>query len=219
MVRPSFGSGFQSPRRGGNQLTLNIPSWADSGIGHTGSNKNAVDPNQQIKLYQGSTLIEDRKGQQIVVLAPQERTQYRLVNDVKRDAARWHTSVQTHTEWTFWSQYENKIENLPLLSLNYKVDTDMNGNARAGQKTELALSAFHVDNAKGVGNIEGASLQVSFDEGKTWESATLTPKGEGWVANISHPKKADSVSLKASAWDDAGNRIDQEIIKAYGLDN
>jgi hypothetical protein len=29
---------------------------------------------------------------------------------------------------------------------------------------------------------------------------------------------ADFVSLKATALDDAGNRVEQEIIRAYGLD-
>ncbi len=227
VVRPAFGSSFSPPRRGANQFSLNIPAVGDAT--HQGY---AHDPNQKMKLYLGEREIKNgvlgTTGQQLIAGSlywddyfkeiPRERAQYRLVADVERDPARWHTSVKTHTEWTFWSQYQYKQVPLPFLQINYKVDTDLAGNARAGQSTELELSASQILGASDIGKIEGATLQVSFDEGKTWESATLTPKGEGWVGNINHPDKPGSfVSLKASVWDDAGNRIDQEITKAYGL--
>ncbi len=231
VVRPAFGSSFSPPRRGANQFSLNIPAWGDAT--HQGMNLDTIDTNQKMKLYLGEREIKNgvsgTTGQQLIAGSlywddyfkeiPRERAQYRLVADVERDPARWHTSVKTHTEWTFWSEYQYKQEPLPFIQLDYNVDTDLAGNARAGQSTELELSASHILGAtKDIGKIEGASLQVSFDEGKTWEAATLTPKGEGWVANIQHPHKPGTfVSLKASAWDDAGNRIDQEIIKAYGL--
>jgi len=38
-----------------------------------------------------------------------------------------------------------------------------------------------------------------------------------WVAKINNPKNAESVSLRAAAWDDLGNKISQDVIKAYGL--
>jgi hypothetical protein len=64
---------------------------------------------------------------------PVENTQYRLVSDVTRDPERWNTSVRTHTEWTFWSKKQEEVQtDLPLLSLDYKVATDMNGNSMAG---------------------------------------------------------------------------------------
>ncbi|MEH7504151.1 S8 family serine peptidase [Neobacillus drentensis] len=230
IVRPAFGSSFSPPRRGANQFSLNIPAWGDAT--HQGSNLDAIDTNQKMKLYKGETEITNgvlgTTGQQLIAGSlywddyfkevPRERTQYRLVADAERDPARWHTSVKTHTEWTFWSQYQYAQVPLPFLQINYKVDTDLAGNARAGESTELELSTSRIAGATDIGKIEGVSLQVSFDEGKNWEPATLTPKGEGWVANIQHPHKPGTfVSLKASAWDDAGNRIDQEIIKAYGL--
>ncbi|WML46709.1 hypothetical protein RCG23_13755 [Neobacillus sp. PS3-34] len=46
----------------------------------------------------------------------------------------------------------------------------------------------------------------------------MVHEGNGWTATISHPNKPGSfVSLRASAWDDAGTSITHEITKAYGL--
>jgi hypothetical protein len=98
---------------------------------------------QSLKLYQGSTLVKEAKGQALYsfIQYPTENTQYRLVSDATRDPERWNTSLRTHTEWTFWSkQQEEWKTDLPLLSLDYKVDTDMNGNASAGRTIKLGLS-------------------------------------------------------------------------------
>ena len=94
----------------------------------------------------------------------------------------------------------------------------MSGNAIAGRLIKLGLITAQIAAAPGNGKIEGATLKVSFDEGKTWEEAELFKEGMGWTADIKHPNKPGSfVSLRASAWDDAGNSITQEVIKAYGL--
>ncbi|MCS0825514.1 S8 family serine peptidase [Cytobacillus firmus] len=220
VVRPRFGDGFWAPYRSGNNLILNVPAWADSGPGHTGADMN-YPGDQTLKLYQGDNLVKEGKGQALYLFNefPEEKTQYKLVSDAARDAERWNTSVRTHTEWTFWSQKQGEFQAaLPLISIDYKVDTDMSGNSTAGKKIKLDLSAVQITDAPENGQIKGAALEVSFDEGKTWEAAKLVSKGNGWSAEIKHPnKKGTSVSLRASAWDDAGNRVNQEIIKAYGL--
>ncbi|MEH7333892.1 S8 family serine peptidase [Neobacillus drentensis] len=220
VVRPRFGDGFWVPYRSGNSLIINVPAWADSGLGSTGAEMTY--PGQQtLKLYQGSKLVKEGIGQAIYSFAnyPVENTQYRIVSDASRDEKRWHTSVRTHTEWTFWSKQQEEFKtDLPLLSLDYQVDTDMNGDAIAGHSSKIGLSAIQISGAPGNGKIGGASLEVSFDEGKSWENVGLVAEGKGWAATIKHPNKPGSfVSLRASAWDDAGNSIKQEIIKAYGL--
>ena len=66
----------------------------------------------------------------------------------------------------------------------------------------------------------GATLELSYDDGATWQRVSLKrAHGGGWNADVRYPRRgADFVSLKATAWDDAGNRVEQEIIRAYGLD-
>ncbi len=220
VVRPRFGEGFWASYRSDNYLIFNVPAWADSGIGHTGADMN-YPGEQTLEYYQGDTLVKKANGQAIYSFLehPTENTKYRLVSNASRDAKRWNTSVRTHTEWTFWSkqQEEYKTE-LPLLSLDYKVDTDLTGNAAAGRTIKLGLSAAQIADAPGNGKIDGATLEVSFNEGKSWNKVKLVREGNGWTADIKNPSKPGSfVSLRASAWDDAGNTITQDVIKAYGL--
>ncbi|MEH7504635.1 S8 family serine peptidase [Neobacillus drentensis] len=220
VVRPRLGAGFWAPYRSGNSFIFNIPAFADSGIGHTGADSDYPGP-QTLKFYQGNTLVKEGKGQAIYSFKqhPTENTQYRLVSDVTRDPERWNTSVRTHTEWTFWSKQQEEWQtDLPLLSLDYKVDTDMNGNSMAGRTIKLGMSVAQIASATGNGKVDGATLEVSFDEGTSWKKVELVRDGNGWTADITHPKNPGSyVSLRASAWDDAGNSISQEVIKAYGL--
>lgn len=220
VVRPRFGEGYWTPVRVGNFFQFNVPSLADSGIGHTGAGN--YPPEQTLKLYQGSTLIKEQQNAQDLYVfnqLPVENTEYRLVSDATRDGERWATSVRTHTEWTFWSKQQEEFNtDLPLISLDYKVHTDISGHALAGHTTKLGLTAAQIAGAPGNGKIAGASLEVSFNEGKSWEKVKLVRDGSGWIADIKNPSKnGHFVSLRASAWDDASNRIDQEIIKAYQL--
>ncbi|KEZ48597.1 peptidase [Metabacillus indicus LMG 22858] len=222
VVRPRLGEGYWTPFRSGNSFQLNIPAWADSGKGHTGGTEfDESVKNQSHKLYQGDTLIKQGTSQALNVFSgiSEERKQYRLVTDAKRDPERWDTSVSTHTEWTFWSGLGGNYRTLlPFYSLDYKVETDMNGDALAAPSTNLELSAAKIDGVEGYGKLEGASLEVSFNEGKSWKTVKLEQTAENkWTAKINNPKNSKHVSLRASAWDDAGNKITQDVIKAYGL--
>ncbi|MFI8684961.1 S8 family peptidase [Rossellomorea sp. NPDC077527] len=221
VVRPSLGEGYWPPRRQGDSLQINVPAWADGGKGNTGGTDWDVSfQNQTTQLFQGDTLLKEGKGQALNVwdILPKERAQYRFVTDAERDENRWNTSTRTHTEWTFWTEAtENWQEDLPFLVLDYQVDTDVNGDALANRPTNLELTVDKVEGAIGYGSVEDAALEVSFNEGKTWKKVKLDRDGDTFKAVIQNPKNAKSVSLKASAWDDEGNKISQEITKAYGL--
>ncbi|WP_342543594.1 S8 family serine peptidase [Paenisporosarcina sp. FSL H8-0542] len=222
VARPRLGVGYWAPNRQGNYLQFNIPAWADSGNGSTGGiGYDDSVKNQTLKLFQGDTLLSERKGQALYLFnpVPEEKTQYRLVSDAKRDPNRWTTSLSTHTEWTFWSgKGEDFQTSLPFYSLDYKVATDMNGNALAAPSTAIELSVAKLDDVAGYGKLEGATLEVSFNEGESWKKVKLERTADDrWTAKINNPTTNKYVSLRATAWDDQGIKISQEIIKAYGL--
>ncbi|UOY91738.1 S8 family serine peptidase [Ectobacillus sp. JY-23] len=218
VVAPAFGPGFISPYRITDMLYLNTKAWGDSEEGHAGFFSGQT---TQSKLYKEGTLIAQTNSDALISyssLISKERKQYTLVSDSERNSGRWNTSTKTHTEWTFWSEYTKEKEVIPMLNLRYDVDTDLAGNVPAGSVIDLTLSASHVANAKGAGNIEDVTLEVSFDEGQTWQPTKLTRQQSKWVTRIKNPSQpGGSVSLRASAQDDAGNSIKQDIIKAYRL--
>lgn len=221
VVRPRLGDGFWVPERFGNDLQFNIPSWADGVIDSTGWMFNDPSAGEEVslELYRGNTLLESSNDQTLFHNdAEAESTEYRLVSDASRDSERWSTSVSTHTEWTIWTKKQEEFHTfLPMISLDYLVDTDMNGIAVGGDRIKLGLLPSQIDYASDNGIIDGATLEVSFDEGKKWEEVQLTQKGDGWEAEISNSAPGKYASLRASAWDDLGNKIEQTIIKAFGL--
>ncbi|TYS58613.1 S8 family serine peptidase [Sutcliffiella horikoshii] len=222
VVRPALGDGYWAPKRQGNSLQINVPALADAGTGNTGGTDYDISvQNQTTKLFQGDTLIREGKGQAVngFGVLTDELQEFRVVTEAKRDPERWNTSTRTNTEWIFKAKEEIEPwqSPLPFLTLNYGVDTDVNGDALLNRPTQLQLSVEKVKDAIGYGNVDGATLEVSFNEGKKWKKVKLNRNGDMFTASITNPKSAKSVSLKASAWDDQGNKITQEIIKAYGL--
>ncbi|MET9409045.1 hypothetical protein ABZX90_25265 [Streptomyces sp. NPDC002935] len=57
---------------------------------------------------------------------------------------------------------------------------------------------------------------MSYDDGATWTPARTSGKSRSWSACYDAPHHG-YVSLMAEGWDDPGNRITQEVIRAYGL--
>ena len=108
------------------------------------------------------------------------------------------------------------MEPLPLVQLDYDVETDLSGKARAGRQ-EVRLRASHLAGARSAGAIRGATFEVSYDDGATWRSVPLDRMaGGGWTARFATPRTG-AVSTRTTAWDAAGNRITQEVVRAYGL--
>lgn len=222
IVKPRFGTGFWTPNRQGNFVQLNTPGFADSGIGHTGTNLgNTNTQRQTLQLWTGNKLLGETERSQSLNVGnlPEERKEYRLVSETYRDKDRWNTSNRTKTEWTFYSERKESFRvDLALLSLNYIVDTNMSGKTKAGVPTNFELTVEKIAGVEGYGTIEGATLQISYDEGATWQEVNLEATGnDTFKTNFRTHRNATSVSIKATAWDSEGNRIEQEIIRAFGL--
>ena len=60
------------------------------------------------------------------------------------------------------------------------------------------------------------AVDVSYDDGATWQSAAVTGSGSHRTVTVHHPANARFVALRASAVDDQGNAVTQSIIRPYG---
>ncbi|MER6189939.1 S8 family serine peptidase [Streptomyces cyaneofuscatus] len=225
VTRPRLGTGYWGPfRTATNDVQFNITPWTDAGEGHSGSMPEDEYDTTSYAFHQGDTLIKKGAGRagHAWDLSPQ-KLPYRLVIDSARDAKTWKTSTRTHTEWGFVSgaldpngPYQADI---PLLQLDYDVDTDLAGDVRSGRRTEIGLSSGTQEWLPGAVKANKASLSVSYDDGKHWTEADLRREASGeWTATFRTPAEgATSVSLKAHAEGPGGLVVDQEIIRAFGL--
>jgi len=220
VVRPRDGGGFIPSERYDGFLVFNMQPWSDGGAGHAGYLTYGSDT-LTMKVYAGGELVKVSEGfaQASIWPVPAETINYTVDLEASRDPAVYPLSPRTHTVWQVVSlpvASPDDIDGMPVLQLDYRVDADLAGNVRGGRQS-VGLLASHLPGVRGGGRVVETTLEVSFDDGATWRAATLTPAaGGGWTASFDAPSQG-YVSLRATARDDAGNSISQEVIRAYGL--
>ncbi|MGC4770081.1 S8 family serine peptidase [Micromonospora sp. DT44] len=214
---------IQRPRMGGSYVPvryldtvyLPAPGWGDGG-GHVGEAYANFDMVNRTTLYQGDKELNWGNAEYLQVggLSAQ-RLPYRLV--VENDRAAWTNpySRQTRTEWGFSSAATGaeSAEALPMIQLDYEVAIDRDGTA--SRRAPLTVVASQLP---GVSVTVGAvTVEVSYDDGGTWQKPRLTRHGDGWRTALDAPAKARFVSLRTTARDAAGNTVSQSITRAFGL--
>ncbi|MBQ0901758.1 S8 family serine peptidase [Micromonospora sp. U21] len=214
--RPHLNNNFKLPSRSGATLNLDVPGWG--GADHVGMAMNSAE--QTNHLYQGGTLLGQSSSTWISGTAPGTGDlPYRLVVRTAQDPSAGRYSTSTETQWTFRSKaaaagVESSV--LPLLQLDYSVDTDSAGTAK--DRTDLTVSAAHLPGATGCGTVRPVALEISYDDGAHWQKQPLDRSQDGsWTAKLRAPKGAGYVSLRASATDTSGNSVSQTVVRAFGV--
>jgi subtilisin family serine protease len=223
---PYLGTGLGwGQQRAGNRLQFNAPGWGDSGPDHTGFGdvwSESGGMSQTTSVYLDGELADQGPSSAAYVWdAPADEHTYQLVTDTALDAARWPLATKGHAEWTFRSAAtpDDRWTFLPLINLSFDVDTDLAGKVRGGKKLRVGLGAAHVAGAPDTGTIGGGRLEVSYDDGKTWQRVGLRGgAGEAsWHGTLSVPRDAEHVSLRAFARDARGGSVTQEILRAVAV--
>ncbi|MGA5194622.1 S8 family serine peptidase [Streptomyces exfoliatus] len=222
---PWLGTGLGwGQQRTGNDLRFNTPGWGDSGTDHTGFGNVWGDDTmtQFTEVYVDGVRVDRKMSSGAYAWdAPAEEATYKVVTDTALDPARWRLGSKGHSEWTFRSAETpaDRITYLPMLNLGFDLDTDLNGDVRAGSRLPVGIFAEYVEGATGTGTIASGTLEASYDEGATWTKVALKKswRGAAWTGELRVPSGADSVSLRAGAGDDRGGSVKQELIRAVGV--
>ncbi|MFI0960404.1 S8 family peptidase [Streptomyces sp. NPDC021080] len=219
VTHPANGGTYWWSQRQKTSLAFNIQPWSDSGDGHGGVIQSNGPAKVSLAVYQDGTLLKTVGSSALTITRPPTTPSvYTLDLTADRDADTYRLSPHTHTVWQVKSDPVTDptvIDRVAVLQMDYAVDTDLAGDARGGRQT-LRLTPHHLEGAAGAGTIQGATLSVSYDDGATWTPVRTKGKSGTWSARYDAPHHG-YVSLKAEGWDDAGNRITQEVIRAYGL--
>ena len=218
--RAVFGPSLASPAtaanwvtRGGDVLTAGVPMYAD-GNGVAGVSTLAT---AHLALYRDGKLLGEANAPTGQFTVPAGRATYRLVATVTRAAP--HTLSTSVTEsWTFRSQHVrgDTPRRLPLSVVRFSPKLDELNSAPAGRFFDLPLDVQRQPNAPG-GHPRRVTVQVSYDDGKTWRPALVLGSGSHRVATVRHPSTAGYVSLRVSAADSTGETVTQTVIRAYAI--
>ncbi|MDQ0585749.1 S8 family serine peptidase [Streptomyces rishiriensis] len=207
-----------------NYMTWNVQAWASaSDKMRLGGFLPWGETPSHLQVFQGDTLIHDNPvgGDMQWVEVPAGNLPYRAVLDVERPGDVFRLSTRTHSEWTFMSDTvdSESFEPFSVLNLDYRLETDLHGDVKANAHQQIALKPVSMDLGTVPGSVTDVRLDVSYDDGATWQKVTLTKGTDGyWTGLFRTAKKPGGfVSLRANAKTDSGFSVKNEIVRAYGL--
>ena len=204
--------------REGDKFTLNIFEQGDSQPGHWGNFAFDYPEDTSVaRLYKDGKLLTTSNYFSFfypLSVSPDPAT-YRITMDTAHPTG-FRMSTQTNTAWTFKSERPaSGRENLGLLWPTYDLELDGENKTKGGNTYHFDLS-FALQSGD-TPDIKGVEVEVSTDDGVTWNTAKVSSKKDGhYKVSVKNPKSG-YVSLRVKAWDVNGSQIEQTIIKTYAV--
>jgi subtilisin family serine protease len=196
--------------RTGDTMSLFPPLFGDATVSHAGV---AATESQQLTLSMNGQPLEP--GEDGSYSVPPEPASYRLTAQAVRPSDA-QLSTKVNVTWTFRSGHTEGTQRLPIMAVRFAPQLDEQNAAPAGRQFRFPLTVQRQAGAMSA-PLASLTVEVSYDEGRTWQAVQLVGSGEKWTATVSHPPGTGFASLRATAVDNAGDAVQQTIIHAYQL--
>lgn len=123
-----------------------------------------------------------------------------------------NVSTRISAVWTFESGYAGgDATPVPVMAVRFSPALDNTNTAPAGRFTfPLAVEGA-------TGGVTALAVQVSYDEGTTWQPAGLVANRDGWQATVTHPTGAHYVALRVQVTDGHADTVQETIMRAYRI--
>ncbi|WP_234436267.1 S8 family peptidase [Streptomyces sp. NRRL S-813] len=200
--------------RNANSFSASISGFSDSGSAHSGFSRTG----RVLSLYQGDKELSQNDSVDprfYVGELPAEKLPYRMVIETKGDSRFSPYSSSTRTEWRFTSEAGADGQSVPLVQLDYGTDLDSAGRAKRTSGFSITPQVLGSSAAKDA--VSSLGLEISYDDGKTWQRDGLKEKQGAWQASLSAPSEATYVSIRVTAEQQNGGGVTQTVIRAFGL--
>ncbi|MFC4852442.1 S8 family serine peptidase [Actinophytocola glycyrrhizae] len=206
--------------RKGDKLTMSVPMFADNDPANAGM----FDPTNSgttVVFANGEEIAgrDDLAGLGTFDLPTGPGTFTVIANAHRPASETLAPPLSTHTraEWTFRTGpgTQERVA-LPLLDIRWSLPLDAHNHARTGA-IRGGLTVATQPGAK-PSRIRSVTVEVSYNEGRTWQKATVGKRANRFVVHIPGGGTPDSyASLRATATDQAGNKVTETITRAYAL--
>jgi hypothetical protein len=201
--------------RQGNVLDVVLPMLGDSaGRPRAAPPWTGVDSGS-ISLYRNGQLVGTVPAADAAGFdGPDAAAGYRLVAVANRAAGWWPLSTRVEAAWTFSSSAADDGKALPLLTARFDPAVDLRNRAPGGGT--FSFPAYVARQGVDTVNVTSLTVEVSYDDGETWQPATVVAAGDHWNISVQHPATGFA-SLRAKATDADGNTVEQTILRAYEI--
>jgi hypothetical protein len=149
---------------------------------------------------------------------PADRGWYDLTLDIVNGDDNWSdTSVSSSTTWRFTSARTKESGTpVPLVQVDYGLDTDAYNQVPSDATYPLYLDPGYQPEASGPGRFT-ADVEVSFDDGATWQATSVKRVGDRLRAQIPAAAGPGYASVRVVVTDAAGNELTQQIDRAWKI--
>jgi subtilisin family serine protease len=221
-----FGPGFTADgefaTRSGDVVAFNLPLYGDVGLDRAGVSE--VDSGSTVLHREGVKVGETAQPGLGQFEVPAEPSGYRLEVSSRRSGVS-EFSTRVDCVWAFTSarppDEDPKAKGkggvgLPLLAVRFAPPDLNRENVTKADTVRVPVTVQRPYNAPPAA-LASLAVDVSFDDGRTWRPLTVTMDGaDGGSVEITHPRGARYVSLRAQATDSLGATVTQTVIRAYG---
>ncbi|KOU66922.1 hypothetical protein ADK57_18235 [Streptomyces sp. MMG1533] len=218
--RAPVGPAVYTSTRTGNDLTLEFAPFAAAGAGQQLDYSTAEDEVAgEVVLSSGGHVIERTSPFAALLTAPTAAKRHYTLTARVTHKADWTTlGTRTSTTWGFTSARPrgSATSVLPLLTVHAGGAVDLTSAAPAGRAFRLPLTVQRPGGAERTA-VTRLTLQVSYDDGRTWKTVRVTRHGAAGSALLHHPNRAGYASLRMTATDRAGSSVTQTVIRAYRI--
>ncbi|MEV4658782.1 S8 family serine peptidase [Micromonospora sp. NPDC049301] len=167
-----------------------------------------------ISLYRNGALVRTEPVPDAARFdVPDEPATYRLVAETSRAGEWWPLWAKVSAAWNFRSSVADEAAALPLLTARFDPAVNVRNQASGGKFTFPAY--VERQGADGV-TVASFTVDVSYDDGGTWQPATVTRAGDHWAVSVTNPGTGYA-SLRARAADTDGNTVEQTSLRAYQI--
>ncbi len=207
---PGFPNGTGYARhavRLGGELLVDVPLFSARGMRGLG-----VEAGRTTVVLDDEVIADEpAPGRAHVVGAPAEKRRYRVRAEGTRDSQ----SSKVTADWSFTSEFVpgDVPRPVPLLAVRFAPELDPLNRAGRAVSVPITVERNGVGAVTDVGEL---AVEVSYDEGGTWEPVPPRRVGGGWQVSLVHPRGAKNVSFRARAAD-SGGEVRQTVIRAYDL--
>jgi subtilisin family serine protease len=126
-------------------------------------------------------------------------------------------STRIDGEWTFSSAHADGENPTPVPGLTVRFAPNLDDH-NAAPKGKFRFPVYVQRNGSDqVGQVNRPTVEISYDDGTTWQRVRLTSHKGQWQAEVNHPRSAQYASLRWTVSDNAGNTAKATVIHAYAL--
>ncbi|MFG3706980.1 S8 family serine peptidase [Micromonospora sp. NPDC047670] len=146
---------------------------------------------------------------------PSGAAYYRLTTEAAHNSSTWPLSTKVSGSWTFRSGTEPTRTVLPMLGITVDAPVDLRNAVPVGEPLPVRISV-HRQAESANPAVASLTVDVSYDDGRTWRRVPAIREGGSWRAQVPHGR-AGFVSLRTCATDTNGNSVQQTVVRAYRI--